>query len=185
MTTLDAALAVRDALDELTMSLAEQLAAEELSQDDLAQILAVLDRAGTHEPGCSQRLGSTLSDLRRALGQGLKYQEKIVVEGIGVLQQTKTSRSYAWTDGRMLAHKVALMTAEDRLPADFDQESGEYLTPPLAVVAGRIADALIECGGLDTRSAGWRSEPLKARKLDPNDYREVSNPGTVGVRWLD
>lgn len=155
----------------------------DLPQERLVATLALLDRSGAgHDPGASQTLGSLLSDLKKRLGSQLSYHQTLVVEGHGVLQQTKSSRAYAWTDGRMLAHRIAAMAADAR---EVDPETGEVLPVPPGAVASRVCDALIECGGLDTRSAGWRSEPLKARGIDPNDFREVTNPGTPGVRWMD
>lgn len=180
-----AARALVAALDDLDGALSEALAADEAPREALVALLAILDRSGSHDLGAKQRLSDLIRRLGSTIGGGLQFRQQVVVEGVGVLQQTKSGRSYGWTDGRLIAHRIAVMAAEERTTDDLDPETGEVMTPPLAVVAGRIAEALIECGGLDTRSAGWRTEPLRARGIDPSEYREVTNPGSTGVKWLD
>lgn len=178
----DAAAAVLHACDVLDRAFRDALDnGEELGR--MVTALALLDRSFSHpKPGATQRLATTLRDLKAHVGQQLKYHEERVFPGAGVVTRSMSARSYAWSDGRMLAHKIALRAAEE---STVDRETGEITPQPPAVLAGAVADALIECAGLDLASCSWRTEALKARGIEPAEHRDVKNPGTVSCRWSD
>lgn len=175
----EAATAVVLAVDAMDRAFRDALDAGE-PVERLVAALALLDRPMTHKrPGASQRLASTLHDLRAKIGAQLGFNEERIVLGAGTIKRSMLNRTYGWNDGRLLAHKVALQAAEE---VGFDRETG--VASPPAVIAGAVADALIACGGLDNASATWRSDSLRARGIDPDEHREVRRPGSVSTRWV-
>ena len=151
--------------------------------DRLVTTLAILDRSFSHpKPGATQILATTLRDLKTHIGAQLKIHEERAFPGAGVITRSMSARSYAWADGVMLAHKVAVRAAEE---ACVDKETGEITSLPPAVVAGKVAEALIACGGLDLPSNSWRMDSLRSRGIDPSEHRELRNPGSLSCRWVD
>lgn len=170
------------AIEVLDEAIAQALTDDE-PQDRLVASLALLDRAASHDrAGASQRLSGALSTLKGYIGRHLPFEQTATFEGIGVLKRSMSGRRYAWSDGRRLAHLIAARAAEE---ATVDRDTGEIRPVPPAVLAGAVADALIACGGLDNASNAWRGDSLRARGIDPKDWRVVVSEGTVSARWAD
>lgn len=117
-----------------------------------------------------QELGARESEIESILadalpGGGMHF------DGVGLVEAKRGAARRTW-DGRRLAHILAARTADTA----YDRETGE--AKPMGAVCAEVADEIIACAALDTKSQNWRSGELKKRVLDPYAYCETEGSRT-------
>lgn len=151
-----------------------------LTFEQLAQVLARLDRSGAHRAGISQQVAAVVDKAKvttRAAWTGGRSRESSV-EGVGTLARSGDGTTTVW-EGERLARTIAARVAEE---VAYDRETGEVAPP--AVIGAAVGEALIEVAGLGNKSQTFRVQVIESMGLDPDEYRDRT-PGRSSVRWAD
>ena len=146
--------------------------------EDLARIYNALDRSGDHCPGLTQQLAAVRDRFREgAAAQYPRGEGAVVVDGAGVLELCSVGAKDVW-EGPLLVKTIAARLADEAT----DRETGEIMPP--GVLAEKVATAIIDVAGLDTKSQTFRKGKVTSYGLLPGDYVERES-GRLSVRFTD
>lgn len=145
---------------------------------DDAELIARVLREGEQ---AARDLSPVLDSLRNQLYQVLPAASPVRFPGLPPVKRSWTGNTIHW-HGADAASIVAARVADEIM---VDPETGEVREeiPPVGVICGAVAEAIVACAGLEAKSKSWRKESLKARGIDPKPLY-VSQGGRPSVRWL-